>query len=259
MIALAVAFWPDAASADERLRIETFLVAGGAQTTGSDEVTLDTRVAGGADEIRTSEDRRMRDAPWRPYADAVPFRLRPEGRALRTIYVQVRRGGALSEIASARIRYLPATARYPLPLAAARDHVEALGWRFAATPANPASACTLRVDAHRILLAARQTRPAIDGVCDLVLFGGEGRLARGWRFVRFERTRGDLPYCRFRFLEFPVIEGDRITFRMRILELTGPADKKPDSAYRPLGCAYSISKIVLEGPTGRDWRDAFNR
>lgn len=263
-----IALWPLAglalllagapAAAEVRPAIERFAINGGARTAGTLEVSLDTSVTGAPDSIRASERRDLAGAPWQAYVPSTPFLLAgPHGTSRRTIYVQVRRGDLVSTIASDSIAIITPGEDYVLPLDAARDYLTKRGWRFTAEKANPLSSCRLLSDRGHLVLSAWQGRASIDGVCDFVLFGDGGRLAPGWTFLRIERGRTRAKHCQLRFRLYPVAAGDRIEFRLRIIDADAPVAEKDTPDYRQRGCDYRIEKIVLRGPPGKDWRDAF--
>lgn len=248
-----------AAAADDRPTIEDLAINDGAETTSALDVRLVLRVTGNVDSYRASEDRRLLGATWQPFAAEIPFHLGADGGADRTVYVQIRRNEHVSRVASQSIRYLPPHREYELPLSDARILVRPRGWEFSQSPANPVSICAFDSSHGEMVLTARRKRPATDGICDFVLFGSNHRLMPGWRFLRFERTRDDVGNCQFRFFEFPAIEGDRITFRMRIIDRAARGRGNRDDQAARQGCTYRISRIVLQGPPDLGWQDAFPR
>lgn len=248
---------PGAVAGAEAPKILRFAVDDGAAATNSLHVTLHSETTGAPAMYRASERRDLKGADWRPYAPAVVFHLSPDGDAERMVYMQVRRGDQVSRVARDGIRFALRRQTVSLPLGAARAHAMDLGWMFSVAPGNPFSVCNFRAEDDRLVLSARQKKSGFDGVCDFVLFGGDRRLAPGWKFVSFERSRPRFRNCRVRFAQFPVIEGRELTFGLRVIDARQPAAEKKDPDYLRAGCAYAIERITLEGPAGANWRQAF--
>lgn len=163
---------------------------------------------------------------------------------------------AVGDAGGAAVLRAAGAASEPLPLAdydvradEAHAVARARGWIFGAQAGNPASICSLAVEDGALVLSAAMVRGLVGAACEFVLFGGERTLASGWGVAGLERTRTDRPSCGYRFLRFPVEDGAALTFQIQIQAARDDQDLSP--------CTYAIRQIVLRGPAGADWRNAF--
>lgn len=248
---------PPGLAARARPLVVSFHINNDAKTTESREIMLTPVVSGDPDSYRASEHRDMKDASWLRYVAAPLYRLAARGPRQRNVYYQVRRGERVSAIVGDSIVLVPPRRTVALPLTQAHARAAANGWTFSARPANPLSACRISVARTGVTMTARQRDARVDGVCRFVLFGGGHRLKAGWRYAAHDsrRTRGDR--CRYRFFAIPGTGGVTLTYRLTIIERERPTtagDRGLDH-----GCRYVITGITLRGPSGADWRDAFQR
>lgn len=236
--------------------IERFEINNGAERTDTLRLELNTFVSGKPDEIRASERRDLADAKWKPYAPAIPFFVNSVGPARRTVYVQVRRGDKVSAAAADTITIEAPGQDYEIPLGDAVAFARIHGWQFTTEVLNPLSNCELAIRSNLIALVARQTVPPTDGVCRFELFKGRA-LAKGWTFKSQTRQAAKHSWCETEYTTLPVKRRADMAYDITVRDKDTAGAPKNTSAGPPPGCTYTIVRIVLRGPPGAAWRDAF--
>lgn len=237
-------------------RIERFEINGGADITDNLELTLNTVVSGKPDGIRASERQDLAGSKWKSYTPAFTYFVAEEGPARRTVYVQVRRGKQVSRAAADTITLEPPGQDYELPLENAVAFARGHGWRFTASGLNPLSICSVGLRHNAIALVARQGETGVNGSCRFEVFAGK-TLARGWRFKSQTREVASHSWCKLEYTTLPLKRRAALAWDITIHDRDTGTTRKTTSAGPPPGCSYTIIRIVLRGPPGAPWRDAF--
>lgn len=237
-------------------RIERFEINGGGDRTDNLKLTLNTVVSGKPDGIRASERRDLAGAKWKSYSPALTYFVAEEGLARRTVYVQVRRGKQVSSVAADTITVEPPGQDYDLPLDNAVAFARSNGWRFSASGLNPLSICSVGLRRDAIALVARQGKTGVNGACRFEVFAGK-TLAKGWRFKSQTREATPHSWCEMEYTTLPLARRASLAWDITIHDRDTGAALKTTSAGPPPGCTYTIIRIVLRGPPGASWRDAF--
>lgn len=237
-------------------RIERFEINGGADRTDNLKLALNTVVSGKPDGIRASERQDLAGAKWKSYTPAFTYFVAEDGPARRTVYVQVRRGEQVSSAAADTITVEPPGQDYQLPLDSAVAFARSRGWRFTASGLNPLSICEIGLRRDAIALVARQGEAGVNGACRFEVFAGKG-LAKGWRFKSQTREVASHSWCEMEYTALPLKRRAAFAWDITIHDRDTGAARKTASAGPPPGCTYTIVRIVLRGPPGAAWRDAF--
>ncbi len=237
-------------------RVEQFSINGGALRTDNLRVELVTTVSGGPDQMRASEDRTLADAAWKSYTPKLVHYLRPDGPSRRTVYLQVRRGLEVSPAAADSILVEPPGQDHNLPLGQVVAVAKKAGWRFTAEPLNPLTRCELAVTPGAIALIARQMRSGIHGECRFTLFAGRP-LAKGWVFRGQERRVARHAWCETVYTVLPLRRRSALAYDLTLRDRDTGSRRKTVSGGTAPGCSYTITRLVLRGPPGETWRNAF--
>lgn len=263
--------------------ITSFLIDQGARNTTDAEVTLNWTFSGSATHYRVSQRDDFAGAPWLSLGNppqstgytGIPFTLQPPApgmplRGRQTVYLQLRNGGQFSAVESARIGVLsrpvrlrsfpqtPTTEEYAFSSdAQIREvitHALGRGYTFDEQPVSGQPTCSFDLRGSPVLMETNRPPSAVIGTefiaaaalgdprCRFRLFWGRA-LADGWRVedVRYQLLEdgGEWSYD-----VAPNTPGQGPGFAL--LLSTGLTN-----------VALKITRLVLEGPSGAEWREAF--
>lgn len=233
--------------------VTSVAINNGAASTVSTHVTLNMSVQG-AGYYRASESSVFTGANWQVWTiTAVPsFDLSP-GNGMKTVYVQVKNAaGTISPTASDTIALSvpPAPSRQEYVIGGGEAYIfsQTQGFKFSTKLEDPVTQeGYIKGDGGLLNLSTSGKPMNIFGSrCDYVLFDGR-ELTEGWVFKSYNASPVALITTRTttRVDERPEAGSRIIRFKIHLSTEAGSF------------VSFTIVNLTLEGPAGRDWREAF--
>ena len=234
--------------------VTSFAINGGAASTASTRVTLNMSVQN-ASHYRASEGTAFTGASWQTWTiTAVPSFDLSSGNGTKTVYVQVKNpAGTVSPTASDTIILdippAPARQEYTILGGDAYTFSQTQGYKFSYTLENPLTQFgQILVLGSNILELKTNGKNmyAFGSRCDFVLFDGR-ELKEGWIFKSYDASTSQIITGKgsSRVDERPAAGSRTIRFRIHLWTEAGSS------------IWFDIRRLTLEGPAGRDWREAF--
>jgi hypothetical protein len=238
--------------------VTSFAINGGAAGTTAARVALNMSVQN-ASSYRASESSAFTGAVWKAWTITAvpPFDLSP-GNGPKTVYVQVKNAAGqvsptVNDSITLNIPPPPALAEYKIPAGDAHAFSQQQGFRSSQACENSLTEEASWRDVGQgtggplMISLSVMWKPYITfgARCDFVLFDGD-QLNEGWAFKSYDAVGPtDTMGHGYTVTERPTVGSRTIRFRVHLWCDAGQT------------CRYDITFITLEGPPGRDWREAF--
>ncbi|MEM1432824.1 MAG: hypothetical protein AAGG11_02080 [Pseudomonadota bacterium] len=230
-------------------RLLSASINNGAELAQSDRVTLSATIEGLATHYRVSESSHFGDTSWQPWGADIEFRLSNYALGNKTVYLQARNGGELSNVVSDSIRF-DANTEYVVSAVDAFEHARVRGFTFSGypDPQSPIIACSFRNSSGYLatLVGLGTTdvtvNPPAIVTCRFDLFH-DRQLNPPWRVV----SALFVSPSAWEWVDPVTPESPDASFSVRVT--------KGLSAFVADGRLYELR---LLGPPNSDWRAAFD-